>query len=268
MYRKRAAAERGRLEEALDTEAAIAMLARIGLAPAPSARAMTQTSSGNALAVLAWANVGLHAVALALAAVVMRPGTPLAPLSERLEYLAGAPGAWALGWASWMLCAVLLVAFLAAVAFRVGEGNRELARLGLTVAVVGAGFDLLCDTVSILVFPMLASWQPPPERLFLTVERVTGIGSLVIANGAYSVAILVLSTALRNQPGVSPLVTGVGYAVGAAGLVLAAAGFTGSPRHAEWATPPTIGLFCVWAVLVARALRPDRGMRSGCCCQP
>jgi hypothetical protein len=222
---------------------------------------MPPTHAGNSLTLLAWANVGLHAVALALAAVGMRPGTPLAPLPERLEYLAGSPAAWVLGWASWMLCAVLLLALLAAVTFRVEEGKRELARLGLTVAVVGAGFDLLCDTVSILVFPMLASWRPPPEQLFLAVEKVTGIASLVIANGYYSVAILVLSTALRGRPGVSPSLTGLGYAVGVAGLARAAAGFTGSPRHAEWATPPTIGLFCLWAVLIARALHPDRGKR-------
>ena len=60
---------------------------------------------------------------------------------------------------------------------------------------------------------MLASWRPPPEHLFLTVERVTGIGSLVIANGAYSVGILLLSAALRGRPGISPRTAGLGYAV-------------------------------------------------------
>jgi hypothetical protein len=210
----------------------------------------------DALVVLAWSNVLLHVVALALAAVGMSPGSPLVPLPERLTYLAAAPPGWALGWACWMLCTLVLVGFLALVPGRL-PGDGDLARLGVLIAVAGAGFDLFCDSVYIVVLPMLASRQPPPETLFLTVERVTGIGSLVVANGAYSVAVLLVSVALRGCKGVGGLAVGIGYAVGASGLVLAAAGFTGSARHAQWATPPTIGLFCVWAVLVARALRPD-----------
>jgi hypothetical protein len=210
------------------------------------------------LTLLAWANICLHLVALGLAAVGMRPGSPLVPLPERLAYLAEAPLGWTLGWASWMLCAVLLIAFLAAVTGRLGE-RAALANFGLAVAVTGAGFDLFCDAVYLLVFPRLASWEPPPEQLFLTVERVTGIGSLVIANGAYSVAILLISAALRDRPGVSRLTTGLGYAVGLAGLVLAAAGFTGDPAQAAWATPPTIILFCVWVVLLAGSLDSGGG---------
>lgn len=218
---------------------------------------MPRRSSRDVLTGLAWANVALHGAALALAAVGMSPGTPLTPLSERLEYLAGSPAGWVLGWASWMLCAVLLIAFLAAVTARLGASS-ELARLGLVIAIAGAAFDLCCDSVYILVLPMIASWRPVPEQLFLTVERMTGIASLVIANGGYSVGIVLVSAGLRGERGAGALAVGLGYAVGAAGLLLAAAGFTGSPQHALWATPPTIGLFCAWAVLVARGLRAGR----------
>lgn len=212
---------------------------------------------GKSLIVLAWANVCLHIAGLALAVVGMQPGTPLSPLPQRLEYLAGAPIGWTLGWACWMLCAVLLIAFLAAVVRRLGE-DGDLARLGLVVAVAGAAFDLCCDSVYIVVLPMIASWRPPPEALFLAVERLTGVASLVIANGAYSVAILLVSAALRGR-GCGPFTVGIGYAVGAFGLLLAGAGFTGVPWHVEWLTPPTIGLYCLWVVLVARSL--DAGGR-------
>jgi hypothetical protein len=212
---------------------------------------VSRNRSVGALTVLAWLNVGLHVAALAVAAVGMAPGSPLAPLPERLKYLAAAPPGWTLGWASWMGCAVLLVAFLVAVSRRLGDG-ADLARLGVTIAVVGAAFDLFCDTVYIVVQPTLAAGRP--ESLFLTVERLTGIGSLVIANGAYSIAVALVSVALRHRPGVGPLPVGLGYAVCLCGLVLAGAGFTGVPEHALWATPPTIGLFCVWCVLVARSL--------------
>jgi hypothetical protein len=203
---------------------------------------------------LAWLNVFLHLVALALAAVGISPGSPLVPLGERLGYLAGRPVGWTFAWVTWMCCAVALIAFLAVLTHRLAEAR--LAQLGLMIAVVGAAFDLCCDSIYLLVFPMLASWQPSAEALFLTTERVTGIASLVIANGAYSVAILLLTLVLRNQPGPARITIGLGYAVAGFGLLLAAAGFTGVPWHAASATLPTIGLFCLWVVLVAGSLEP------------
>src|SRR5260370_6328896 len=117
---------------------------------------MPRTPAVNALAVFAWLNVCLHVAGLALAAVGMRPGTPLVPLPERLDYLAEAPLGWTLGWVSWMVCAVLLIAFLAAVTWRLRERNK-LARLGLMVAVAGPAFHPLCATACPRVSPTLAS---------------------------------------------------------------------------------------------------------------
>ena len=215
---------------------------------------MPRTPAGPFLMMLAAANVCLHVAGLVLALIGMSPGTPLASLPARLEYLAGAPLGWTLGWTVWMICSALLIAFLAAVVARLGDD--DLARLGLMIAVAGVAFDLFCDSVYIIVFPMIAAMRPPPETLFLTLERATGIASMVIANGAYSAAILLISVALRGRERCGPFTVGVGYAVAGFGLLLAGAGFTGVPWHAEWATPPTIGLFCVWVVLVARALQP------------
>jgi hypothetical protein len=204
---------------------------------------------------LAWLNVFLHVLAMVLTAFGMRPGSPLVPLDERLDYLAGMPAGWTLAWVAWILCALALIAFLAILTHSLAEHAR-LAQLGLMIAVVGAGFDLCCDSIYLLVFPMLASWQPSAEALFLTVERVTGIVSLVIANGAYSIGILLLTLVLRGRPGLTRLTIAVGYAVAGFGLLLAAGGFTGMPWHIALATFPTIVLFCLWVVLVARSLEP------------
>jgi hypothetical protein len=208
------------------------------------------------LMMLARLNVLLHVVGLVFAASTMSRGTPVVPLSDRLEYLAAAPWAWTVGWATWMVCGVLLVAFLAVVANRLGESNGP-ARLGLVVAVAGLAFDLYCDSVYIVVLPLIASAQPPAAILFLAVERLTTLGSLVIANGAYSVATLLFSRGLRQHPRVGRGTVWLGYGVGAAGLVLAAAGFTTVPWHIAGGTAATIGLFCVWVVLVARAMAPE-----------
>lgn len=209
------------------------------------------------MARLAWFNVLVHLFGLASAGVGMRPGTPLVPLSERLDYLAAYPLAWSLGWGVWMLCAAALVSFVAVAVKLLGERDA-LGRLSLILVVVGAGFDLFCDAVYILVFPRIASLNPVPEAIFLLLEQVTAIGSLVIANGMYSIAVLLLTLALRGRPGLAPFITTTGYGVTVFGLLLAAAAFTGVPWHIEWATGPTIGLFCVWVLLVARSLDPDR----------
>jgi hypothetical protein len=209
---------------------------------------MTRPDTAPFLATLAWLNVLLHIVGLVLAAIGMQPGSPLVPLDERMAYLATVPFGWTAGWLTWMACALALITFLFGLTGQL-EDDR-LARLALAIALVGLGFDLFCDSIYLLVFPELASRGP---ALFLTVERITGIGSLVIANGAYSVSILLITLALRKQrPARWTIWTG--YAVAGFGLLLCVAGFTGVPWHAKWATVPTIGFFCVWAVLAARSV--------------
>ena len=201
---------------------------------------------------LAWLNVALHVAGLAFAAVGMRPGTPLVALPERLAYLAGSPWGWSLGWATWMLCALALVAFFATLARHL-PGEPVAARLAVVFAAAGAGVDLLCDVLYISVLPMIASWGPAEERLFLTVERVAAAGGLVVANGLYSAGTLLLAWCLRDLPTRAAGAVGLGYAVFASGMVLVAAGFLDAPRLAQVATGPTISLFCVWAVQAGRS---------------
>ena len=204
------------------------------------------------LTLTAWLNVGLHLVGLVLAAVGMRPGTPLVPAAERAAYLAGRPLAWSLGWAAWMLCALALVAFLAVLAHLVRPASAVLG-LAVTLAAAGAAIDLACDTLYITVLPGLAAGGPTP--LFLAVERGLGAGGVVVANGLYSVAILLAALGLRVRPEVPALVRGLGYATFAAGMSMVAAGFTGDPRHLEIATGATILPFMAWTIGVARTLR-------------
>src|SRR5262249_3923204 len=140
---------------------------------------------------LAIANIALHLVGLACAAVWMRPGTPAALLNDRMDYLAGHPVGWALGWSVWIGCIFLMVAFAAAAAQRMPDS--PLARLAVVVAVAAGSFDLLGDSTYIIVFPQVAGLQPRNMQLFLAVERVTQAISLVVANGLYSVATLLLT---------------------------------------------------------------------------
>ena len=204
------------------------------------------------LTLTAWLSVGVHVTGLALAVIGMRPGTPLVPAGERVAYLAGRPLAWSLGWAAWMLCALALVAFLAVLAQVVPQASAILGP-AVMLAAAGAAVDLTCDTLFITVVPTLARDGPTP--LFLTVERALGAGGVVVANGLYSVAILLATLGLRGQPVMPPFVLGLGYTTFAAGMLMVAAGFTGDPQQLQVATGLTILPFTAWTLGVARSLR-------------
>jgi hypothetical protein len=203
------------------------------------------------LALTAWASVVLHVAGLALAVAGMRPGTPLVPAAERAAYLAGRPLAWSLGWAAWMLCALALVAFLAVLAEAVPQAPAVL-RLATTLAAAGAAIDLTCDTLFITLLPALAAEGPTP--LFFAVERALGAGGVVVANGLYSVAILLASLGLRAAAAMPAVVRALGYATFAAGMLMVAAGFTGDAHQLELATGLTIVPFLAWTLGVARSL--------------
>lgn len=203
-------------------------------------------------------NIALHMLGLGLAAVAMRPGTPAASLNDRMTYLASQPLGWTLAWSVWLCCMVTMVAFIALVVQRLGRDNI-LARLALIVVVLAGAFDCLGDSLYLAVLPQVAQWQPRDERAFLLVEKATQIVSLVVANTLYSVATLLLSLALRVFPGVRRGTVLVGCGVFVFGMLLSAAGFTGVAWHVEFSTGPTIGLYCVWVILVARSVAPARG---------
>ena len=204
------------------------------------------------LTLAAGLSVGLHLGGLVLAVAALRPGTPLVPPAERVAYLAERPLGWTLGWAAWMLCALALVAFLAVLAHVVPEASTVL-RTAVMLASAGAAVDLVCDTLYITVLPGLAAGGPTP--LFLTVERALGAGGVVVANGLYTIATLLAALGLRARPEMPPVVTWLGYATFAGGMLMVAAGFTGDPRHLELATGAAILPYMAWTLGVARALR-------------
>lgn len=202
---------------------------------------------------LAWANVALHALGLAIAAIGMRPGTPAVPLAERMAYVAGQPFGWSAGWGVWIGCVPCLIGFLILMAK--SSEQRELAGLAVIFGVVGAAFDLCCDALYIVVLPMFAR-VPAGGATFVVVERAVGVGSLLVANGFYSIAVLLATQALCGRPGLVPGTIAAGRGVSFFGGVLALAAFTGSPLHVELASAATIGLHCVWVLLVARSIEP------------
>jgi len=195
----------------------------------------------------AWTSVGLHLLGLGLALLGMRSGTAVVPLAERTAYLAGRPLGWVVGWSVWALCALVLVGFLGTLLARAKTRAQALVR-GLAVVLAGSGaaVDLLCDTLWIALIPRLA--LDADMSLFRAFERLLLLGGAVVANGLYSLAVLLVSLTLREG-------RALGWATWGFGMLMVAAGFGGDPRHLEWLAGPMIGAFLGWTLVVARAER-------------
>jgi hypothetical protein len=198
------------------------------------------------------ANVGLHLLGLVLAVLALRPGSPLVPLDARVSYLAGHPVGWSLGWGVWMLCALALVAYLAAL--REHATLPALASLAVTLGAAGAAIDLACDVGQIVVLPDLAG-RPPAEATFVTWERWLGATGAIVANGLYSLAVPLASFALRGR--MPTYVQALALATGVAGLLMVAAGFSGNPHHLEASVGPTIASFLLWTIAGTWVLRQE-----------
>jgi hypothetical protein len=202
---------------------------------------------------LAAFNIAIHVAAMTAAALGMRPGTPAMPLTERMPFLATSPPGWTLGWGLWMLCALVDVAFIAALA-ACDERRSPMITLGLALVSAGAAIDLTWDTVHITVLPLIAATRPPPTALFLAVERAAWACGAIVANAFYSIATLLVTWGLWAG-GVAPVASlWLAAATFAAGMLMVVAGFTGVPRHLEMASAPTIFFFVLWTAFTARAV--------------
>jgi len=200
-----------------------------------------------AVGVLAWTNVAVHLAGLAFAAVAIRPGTPAVPAAERAAYLAARPLGWTLGWATWMACALALIAFLAVIA---AIRPSPAAQVAVALAAAGAAVDLICDAVYITVLPDLAAAGPTP--LFLAAERALAVAGQVAANGLYSIAVLLVTLDVGRR---DHRALALGTATFAAGMALAGAGFGGDPTALAISAGATILCFCGWTLAMSHALQ-------------
>jgi hypothetical protein len=203
---------------------------------------------------LAWANAGLHAVALIGSAVLLQPGTTLAAPYERTAFLATRPLGWSLGWALWMACTAALLAFVAAVSSRLP--GRVWGLVATSLVAAGAAIDFLCQTLLITILPRMAVEGPTP--LFLLVERALTTGSMVAANNLYSLGVLVTSLRLDATSPAARRARWLGIATACGGALLTAAGLADNPRYLLFVSPPLIALVVLWTLATARALEPAR----------
>jgi hypothetical protein len=208
-------------------------------------------SSLRLLPALAWANVILHGIGLAVAWFGMRPGSVVVPLAERMAYLAGSPPGWTWGWGVFMLCTFLLVAYMAALRSLI-PGRPLAALLALVFTASGMAVDLLCDVIQIQALPLAAQAGPADPGLFLVFERLAFTGGATVANGLYTLGVLLMTICLRSLVGAPAWYAG--WATAVSGFAMVLAGLLPSPELLQASTGPTLGFYSLWTVLVARDL--------------
>ena len=92
-----------------------------------------------------------------------------------------------------MACAVALAAFMVLLARAVPS---PLTRGGAALAVAGAVVDIACDVAYAWVLPARAAAD---VAAFVSFEHRLGLVSLTVANGLYSLAVLVSTLALPDR---------------------------------------------------------------------
>jgi hypothetical protein len=209
------------------------------------------------LELLAWANVILHAFGLAVTWFGLRPGSVVAPLAERMAYLATDPAIWRWGWGIWMLCTLALVGYMAVLA-RLLPPRSIAGRLALALAASGMAVDLLCDVLQISVLPLTAAGGPSATPFFLAVERLAFTGGATVANGLYTTSVLLMTLRFGHRAGTLARVAG--WATVLSGYAMVTAGLLPSPALLEATAGPALGFYSVWTVLLARDLQ--RGLHG------
>lgn len=204
------------------------------------------------LTALAWLNVLLHGLGLIVAWFGLRPGSVVAQLAERMAYLAADPAIWRWGWGIWMLCAVVLVAYMA-VLERLLPPHSIAGRLAVVLTAAGMAVDLLCDGLQIGVLPLVAATGPSVAPLFLAFERLAFVGGATVANGLYTTGVLLMTLRMGTLAGTPARLAGWGTV--AAGYAMMAAGLLPSPALLQATAGPTLVFYCLWTVLLAHALR-------------
>jgi hypothetical protein len=193
---------------------------------------------------IAWLAAATHVIASLAMLLLLRRGLPGFSIEDRLAYITSHRVAWTIGWMSWQVAAISLIAFYAVLARRFG-GIASITAMALAVA--GISIDLACETRYIGVMPELRG------AAFAMLDRELEVLIGYAANGLYTVAMLLLVIAGRRELPRAALVLAVPVLL--SGFALAAASLAHDARLEFITTAVLFPLFTLWIVLVGLWLR-------------
>ena len=216
-------------------------------------------AGGRLRAAAPWICAGVHLLAGAVMAGVLRGGTEVQPsVAGRAAYILAHPLGWGPGWAVWMSAAAAVAGFYAWWAARLPSRRIAAAALVLT------GVGLLCD---LLGESLYAAWLPwvAPEVLagsagaaerFAALQRAGTVLTGVGANGLYTLAGIALTL---GTPSLGGRARAFAFAVWAAGVALSIAAGVGSTAAMVASSALLFPAFSLLCVVVGRRLNRESG---------
>ena len=192
----------------------------------------------------AWFAAATHVVAAVGMLFLLRDGLPGFDESHRVFYLTAHRTAWTMGWLTWQVAVLSLIALYAVLALRFGGA---LSVTAVAAATAGMAIDVATQMRYIAILPELRG--DAFARLDRELEVLTGYA----ANGLYTVGFALLVIAVRRVLPKSAVALAV--PVTASGFALAAAALLHSPRLEVVTSAILFPLFTLWIILIALWLR-------------
>jgi len=193
---------------------------------------------------IAWLASAAHVVAAAASLLLMRGALPPNADDARIAYIATHRFQWTVGWLSWQLAVLTLIALYAVLARRFG-GSLPLAALAFGAA--GAAIDVSTQMRFILTLPQLHG--DAFALLDRELEALTGYA----ANGLYTLAfVLFVIAGWREMP---RLANALAAPIAVSGFAFAIAAAMHHALAEIISSAILFPLFVLWTVLIARWLR-------------
>jgi hypothetical protein len=201
---------------------------------------------GGPLIRLAYLSAALNAVASVVMVTVLRAGLPGGSdtAGQRLIFIQSHVWQWRVGWLTWNLAALSLLALYFALGRVAGTQGNLLVRLALIFATAGLAGDLSAETLIMGLEPSLSA------SAFAVAERATLLLTGYLGNGLYTLAGAMLTWSLRRA--LPRWLVAVAIALWAAGFALSVATLIDSTAGEIVTTGMVMVLFVGWAGLVGR----------------
>jgi len=196
-----------------------------------------------------WLCAGLHILALAALALVLRGGTELeADLARRAQYITQHTSAWRVGWAIWMLSAASLVGLYAWWAARLPKSGWRVA--GVVCAAAGMACDLTGEGI---FMSMLVERAERGDLAGLAeAQRLGGLLTAGAANALYTVGGVILMLLTTDHP---KWVRRAMWATWIAGVVMTVSSVLDEVTGLVISSAVLFPLLIAWTVWMARFWR-------------
>jgi hypothetical protein len=194
-----------------------------------------------------------HALAGALLALVLRHGLASEPdLAARVSFVASHAWAWRLSWLAWSAAALAI--FLLSVRLaraQLGSARSAVVAAAPLLVACAVAADLSGQVQAIVLLPEHAQAAEPAR--FASIERLVTLLSGVLANGLYTLGIVLLAWGARDWlPRWASLAAAV---VGVSGAALSGSAGAGFAQGVFWSTAALMPALLAWLWAMARAAR-------------